>query len=661
MRIAVCLNKYFPYGGMQRDCYAIVKEALARGYEVDIYTMKWLGNTPAEFQINIVPTRGLTNHGRQWYFSNYIKKVVSQGNYDIILGFNRLQGLDAFYAADVCYKELKKNSKLINFLNPRYHITAKLEKAVFGSGSATTSLFIAERQQEDYLTHYQLPKSRYNMLLPWIEVPDVLPEKATVRAQTRAEFNVSEQELMVLLVGSGFKIKGLDRALHAIAALPARLRDKVQFFVIGEDKHSAYEKLAKKLHVHKHVRFLDGRLDVPRFMLSADVLIHPAYAETAGKVLLEALALGLPILVTEVCGFAKYIKEADAGIVLPMPFEQAALNQALCQALDNSEQRETWQTNAINYVAVMQISDMPKQTLDLLERIASEKEIEQAKHLHVISNKGCKSTLFLEKELKKHWPKLECFEEIMQLNGELYRDMQGRKTFRFQLDGQSYFIKQHFGVGWREIAKNLLFGRLPVIGATTEYLAINRLTRLNIPTLSTAGFGVKGCNPATQRSFLITHEITNAISVEDLVKEWKTIPPSRQFKLALMQKIAAIVSTMHQNGLNHRDMYICHFLLKQPVTTDIELAVIDLHRVQIRKRTPKRWIVKDLGSLYFSALDAGLTQRDFLRFMEYYTGMPWRQALQEKPTLWQHVIIRMTKLVKRHGIGNANLEGIDDE
>lgn len=661
MRIAVCLNKYFPYGGMQRDCYAIVQEALARGYNVDVYTMKWLGETPPEFKINIVPTRGLTNHGRQWYFSNYVKKEVQNANYDIILGFNRLQGLDAFYAADVCYKDLKKNSKLINLLNPRYHITAKLEKAVFGANSITSTLFIAERQQQDYLNHYQLPKSRYDMLHPWIEVPNLLHDKAIVRAQTREEFNVTEQDLLVLLVGSGFKIKGLDRALHAIAALPEQVQERVQFFIIGEDKHSAYEKLANKLKIKNRVRFLDGRLDVPRFMLAADVLIHPAYAETAGKVLLEALALGLPVLVTEVCGFAKYIKEAQAGIVLPMPFEQNALNQALYQALDNSALRQEWQSNAINYVAAMQVSDMPKQTLDILERIASEKKIQQAKHLHVLSDKGCKLTLFLESNLKEEWPNATCFEEIMKLSGELYRDMQGRKTFRFNLRGKSYFIKQHFGVGWQEIAKNLLFGRLPVIGATTEYLAINRLSQLNIPTLTTAGFGVKGCNPATQRSFLITHEITNAISVEDLVKSWGANPPTRQFKLALMQKMAAIVSAMHQNGLNHRDMYICHFLLRQPVTIDIELAVIDLHRVQIRKRTPKRWIVKDLGSLYFSALNAGLTQRDFLRFIEFYTGMPWRQALQSKPSLWKQVIVRMTSLVKRHGIGGVDLENIADE
>ena len=46
----------------------------------------------------------------------------------------------------------------------------------------------------------------------------------------------------------------------------------------------------------------------------ADLLIHPAYNENTGTVLLEALVAGLPVLVSAVCGYAHYIAEADAGL-----------------------------------------------------------------------------------------------------------------------------------------------------------------------------------------------------------------------------------------------------------------------------------------------------------------------------------------------------------
>ena len=81
---------------------------------------------------------------------------------------------------------------------------------------------------------------------------------------------------------------------------------------------------------------------------------------------------------------------------------------------------------------------------------------------------------------------------------------------------------------------------------------------------------------------------------------------------------------MHANGINHRDFYICHFLLD--VSADVyrqspqalRLSLIDLHRVQLRKRTPSRWVVKDIGGLYFSSMRIGLTRRDLYRFMKVY-------------------------------------------
>ena len=70
------------------------------------------------------------------------------------------------------------------------------------------------------------------------------------------------------------------------------------------------------------VRFLGGRADVDRFYDAADFLLHPAYSESAGKVLLEALTHGLPVLTTDTCGYAPHILKASAGAVIESPFSQ---------------------------------------------------------------------------------------------------------------------------------------------------------------------------------------------------------------------------------------------------------------------------------------------------------------------------------------------------
>ena len=97
----------------------------------------------------------------------------------------------------------------------------------------------------------------------------------------------------MLLVGSGFRIKGLDRALRAMRANQSTAKE-LEFWVVGNGKPARFKNLAKRAGVP--VRFLGGRADVDRFYDAADFLLHPAYSESAGKVLLEALTHGLPVL-----------------------------------------------------------------------------------------------------------------------------------------------------------------------------------------------------------------------------------------------------------------------------------------------------------------------------------------------------------------------------
>jgi heptose I phosphotransferase len=111
-----------------------------------------------------------------------------------------------------------------------------------------------------------------------------------------------------------------------------------------------------------------------------------------------------------------------------------------------------------------------------------------------------------------------------------------------------------------------------------------------------------------------------------------------------------MVGGMHRAGVNHRDCYICHFLLHtdKPVNADdLSLSVIDLHRAQVRDATPARWRNKDLAALYFSVLEIGLSNRDKLRFLRHYFQKPLRQVLQEQRDLLAWMQRKADKLYAR--------------
>ncbi|MFT0213459.1 lipopolysaccharide core heptose(I) kinase RfaP [Pseudomonas sp. F1_0610] len=259
-------------------------------------------------------------------------------------------------------------------------------------------------------------------------------------------------------------------------------------------------------------------------------------------------------------------------------------------------------------------------------------------------------TLVLQKPFKQLWAEKDAFVEVEKLQGEVFRELEARRTLRTEINGAGYFVKIHRGIGWAEIVKNWLTLKAPVLGAGQEWRAVKRLQQLGVNSMTAVAYGEKGSNPATQHSFIITEELAPTISLEDYSLNWQVQPPQAADKHALIACIADMVGSMHRAGVNHRDCYICHFLLhtdKPFDRHDFKVSVIDLHRAQTRSQTPKRWRNKDLAALYFSVLDIGLTQRDLLRFIRLYFQQPLRQVLREEQALFKQLQKKAQKLYER--------------
>lgn len=258
--------------------------------------------------------------------------------------------------------------------------------------------------------------------------------------------------------------------------------------------------------------------------------------------------------------------------------------------------------------------------------------------------------LMLAEPFKSLWAGRDAFTEVEGLQGEVYRELEARRTLRTEVNGKGFFVKIHRGIGWGEIFKNLLTAKLPVLGAGQEWKAIQRLQEVGVPTMTAVAYGEKGSNPADQHSFIVTEELAPTVSLEDFSIDWIKNPPEPVLKRALIGEVARMTGMMHRAGVNHRDCYICHFLLHtdKPVTADdFKLSVIDLHRAQTRPAITQRWRNKDLAALYFSALDIGLTQRDKLRFLKGYFRQPLRQILAQEAALLAWLEGKANKLYDR--------------
>jgi heptose I phosphotransferase len=273
--------------------------------------------------------------------------------------------------------------------------------------------------------------------------------------------------------------------------------------------------------------------------------------------------------------------------------------------------------------------------------------------------------LYLAKPFDELWRAGDPFERVRALRGAVLRNLNGRRTLRFDINGAAYYVKIHQGIGWGEIIKNLAQLKRPVLSARNEWEALRLLRQIGVETMTPVAFGLRGRNPARAQSFIITEELAQTKSLETLCATWRSQPPSLALRKALIERIATMVRQMHQAGMNHRDCYLCHFHLhvppgrEYPTPDNLHLFVIDLHRAQVRHRLPRRWRIKDLAGLYFSAMNVGLTRTDCCRFIQAYEQASWSEIGRHRARFWRRVIKTATRLYRKHfGTAPARVHAI---
>ncbi len=343
----------------------IARELVKKGHNVEIFTISWNGDLPgSDIEVRVIPTKGIFNYKRYLRFIDsahgHIRQDAKNGNpFDLIVGFNRMAGLDIYFAADPCFVERAHTMRgFLYRLTPRYRWFAACEKAIFSSAAAAEILLLSDIEKGHFQKWYQTQDARFHFIPPFLS-PErfVLRDKTAMRKHLRAAFGFGADDFVYLLVGSGFSIKGLDRAIQALASLSKDKLATARLVAVGQDNPKLSMQMAKRMGVAEQVTISKGRPDIPELMQGADVYVHPAYRENTGLVILEALACGLPALVTDVCGYAFHIAAAKAGLVTGSPFNQEDFNSLFLQMM-NSPERENWSRHGLDYARqIMRVND----------------------------------------------------------------------------------------------------------------------------------------------------------------------------------------------------------------------------------------------------------------------------------------------------------------
>lgn len=357
IKIALILERYFPYGGLQRDFMRIANALLENNFQVEIFTTAWEGEKLV-CPLHIIPIKSFTHHSRLQTFTKKIEPLIKP--FDLRVGFNKLPGLDYYFASDTCFAARQLGWK--RWL-PRYRSYLALEKAVFDKDVSTRIFILTLTQQALYQQHYHTASERFHLLpagIPRLEIS--IEERKQIRQVYRDRYRVKPGATIFLMVASHFYTKGVDRSIEVLKYYKTK---EFQLWILGGDDRIPFLKQAKQHGIEDRIQFI-GAAPAQDYMLAANVLLHPARTEAAGMVLVEALTAGLPVITGEECGYAFHIQQAKAGKVLAC-YEPEVFKNAVAKSFDLLWQ-EQCRSNGLQYAKTTDLYHMTDKCLEFIKQ-----------------------------------------------------------------------------------------------------------------------------------------------------------------------------------------------------------------------------------------------------------------------------------------------------
>lgn len=341
MKVALIHKRLDLSGGTERDLLQTAQGLHARGHEVHLFCSEYGTPPPNGVVAHRIPVVPLGRTLRLWSFDWFGRRAIDEADCDVAIGFGRLRRQDILRCGGGTHRgflhrlglEAGAQRRFWQSVSIYHRSVLAIERRQYEAAGARTIVAVSELVKRDILANYSVPAEKVVVLYNGVDLQRFHPAKrAEVRDQVRKRWNIPLDARLVLFVGSGFRRKGLDAL---IAAWNSPGLERVFLLVVGTDaRRQGYQARAEVIAPGRIV-FTGRQEDVENYYAAADVVALPSLQEAFGNVVLEALASGVPVLVSRNVGASEVIRgDLAAGIVDVMT--PAALQEKLLVLLDKS-------------------------------------------------------------------------------------------------------------------------------------------------------------------------------------------------------------------------------------------------------------------------------------------------------------------------------------
>jgi glycosyltransferase involved in cell wall biosynthesis len=233
-------------------------------------------------------------------------------------------------------------------------------------------IMLTPQERKDHLRLRIAPEEKFTVIHSGVDLRKFDYEKFYSDNKKRTLPEVPENTVFIGTVGRLTTVKGQDVLLQAVSELRQSGED-VFLILLGEgERRGELEERARRLKLSGNIRFLGWRPDVALVMASFDIFCLPSLNEGMGKVLVEAMAMGLPVVASDVGGIKDLVHHGENGLLVP-PGDAAALAETLRVLCGDPEKRSRMGA-AGRLLAPLYGSDKMLKKIDTLYRALLEKK-----------------------------------------------------------------------------------------------------------------------------------------------------------------------------------------------------------------------------------------------------------------------------------------------
>lgn len=316
-------------GGAERYTIDLAQELVRRGHRVNLVTAR-AGTIPTGIGAIELTPAGITRASRYAAFLKLVDHHLIQERYDIVHAMLPVCGCNLYHphaglAAEAIRKGHLKHSKSLhraaarvaNQVNLKRQRFAAVEREMLVGANGPLVLCLSDLVKKTVREHYSIAENRLVTLFNAVDLSRFDPAaNPAARRSIRDRHGIGVDKTVALMIAQDFQRKGLRQTIEAIALLKD---PRLVLLVVGKQHAARYVELARTLGVSQQIIFAGGTTDPAGYYAASDFFVLPTHHDPCSLVVLESLAMGLPVISTVFNGACEIMRDGEHGFVLSDP------------------------------------------------------------------------------------------------------------------------------------------------------------------------------------------------------------------------------------------------------------------------------------------------------------------------------------------------------